>query len=172
MMFYPPNAVVPDRLEAPDFILRPLTVADCERDLEAMRSRPSFAALTFDDNYQDLARHEKEHRDSVAFTYAVFDAANERCLGCLYIKPMPEGARELDHEGLASFWVRPDLVVDGFEQRLFDALLLWLRGAFAFGRVALRAHWNEGVEAKARQASMFERAGLRLLFFAGEDIYV
>jgi hypothetical protein len=101
MTFYPANALVPERLQTADFIVRPLTVADCELDLDAMRSRPNFAALTLDDNRQDLIRHEKEHRDRLAFTYTVFDAADQRCLGCLYILPVPEGAREHEHEGLA-----------------------------------------------------------------------
>jgi hypothetical protein len=169
--FYPPGAAVPERLEAPGFIVRPLTVADCERDLEAMRSRPNIGNLTYEDNWRDLQRHEREHLERSAFTYTVFDARGERCLGCLYITPMPEGAREHGHEGLASFWVRPELAADGSEQALFDALLPWLRDAFAFGRVGFRCHWNETDEARRRQASMFTRAGLRPLYFAGEDIF-
>src|SRR5262245_51027538 len=108
MAFYPADAVVPERLETPEFVLRPLTVADCERDFEAMRSRENFDGLSLEENRRDIERHEDEHRRRVAFTYTVFDAANERCLGCVYIVAMPEGAREFEQEGLASFWLRPE----------------------------------------------------------------
>ena len=172
MTFYPPDAPVPDRLTAAAFTIRPLTVADCERDLEAMRTRANFPTLTFDDNRRDLERHEQEHRDRVAFTFTVSDLADARCLGCVYITPVPEGAREHPHEGLGSFWVRHDLPgAAALEQRLFDELRLWLRDAFAFDRVCFRPHWSETPAARSRQSSMFARAGLRHLFFAGEDIY-
>ena len=172
MLFYPAHAPVPERLVTPDCVIRPLTKADCDRDLEAMRARPNVTSLTWEDNRRDLARHEQEHRDRLAFTYTVFDAADARCLGCVYITTVPEGAREHEHEGLASFWVRPDAAdAAGLERRLFDALLPWLREAFAFDRVCFRPHWNETPEARARQAAMFTRAGLRHLFFAGDDIY-
>ena len=165
--FYPQDAAVPDRLEGDGFVVRPLTVDDCALDLDAMRSRPRFRELTFEDNRVDLERHEREHRDREAFTYTVMNADETRCLGCMYIVPLTESV----HAGLVIFWVRPELVDKDFDVALFHALHVWLRDRFAFESVAWRPDKSEDDATKRRQAAMFAAVGLRRVEDVVDEMY-
>src|SRR2546422_5475768 len=106
VQFYPPDAVVPAARRTERLFLRPLRATDVERDYDAVMSsaemlrRWSQSGWPADDftlaqNRDDLRRHEREHDQRQAFTFTVLDPAGTRCLGCVYLTPLPPPARHM-----------------------------------------------------------------------------
>lgn len=91
----------PVRVELPTgHYLRPIRADDVELDYPAvMRSRERLwsiygeawgwppAAMTVEQDRDDLARHEAEIEAHDSFNYALFDSAETALLGCVYIDP-------------------------------------------------------------------------------------
>ncbi|GAB4215614.1 MAG: hypothetical protein OHK0022_55750 [Roseiflexaceae bacterium] len=80
MAWYPPDARVPAELRTTRLWLRPLGVADTERDYDALMSSAAHLRLwsqsswpaddfTLAQNRADLERHEGEHQAREAFTF-------------------------------------------------------------------------------------------------------
>ena len=46
------------------------------------------ADFTRAQNLADLVRHEREHRERMAFTYTVVSRDQSQCLGCVYMRPL------------------------------------------------------------------------------------
>jgi hypothetical protein len=93
-MFYPSDGPVPEVLWTDEFLLRPLGATDVQLDYDAVISsrtqllRSSGGTwpkegFTLEEDVADLERHEREHRERVAFTYIVMNPAETECLGCL-----------------------------------------------------------------------------------------
>ena len=131
--FYPPPLPVPDRLASGRFVLVPLTPSHVELDYAAvMASRVMLRSwaggswpaddFTVQGNLEDLQRHDREHRERIAFTYTVLSADESLCLGCVYIKPLAmfeagdsADLTPADRAATTRFWVRqPD--VNGTEE--------------------------------------------------------
>ncbi len=147
MAFYPEGAAPPDTLSTPRLGLRPLSTPDVELDYAAVMSDPaalrrwsqsSWPAddFTLEQNLEDLARHEREHRERVAFTYTVSSPDGTRCLGCVYFTPVRDdaagacaGAAQPVQIG---FWVRAAEVGAELDRHLLESLRAWLRQAWAF----------------------------------------
>jgi hypothetical protein len=95
--------------------------------------------FTLAENAQDLQWHDDEHRDRVAFTYSVldaatFDAGHCRVVGCVYIRPFSTACSTRGVACPPELLARADAVARGWlidefaAQRgeFTDAVLAWL----------------------------------------------
>jgi hypothetical protein len=96
--------------------------------------------FSVEENWEDLARHEREHGEREAFTFTVLDSTRSVCLGCVYIQPLAMALRgSYDAEAslsretpCVSFWVRAPRQADGLDRRLLAQLRVWLAECWAF----------------------------------------
>jgi hypothetical protein len=148
MSFYPDPSPIPGILLTTDFVVEPLTPEHTRRDYRALvESRYALRLwsgsdwpaddFSLTDNRADLARHADEHERRVAFTYTVLSPDRQRCLGCLYIKPLSEAlGSAAAGDSLTRFWVTQPLVPAGLDRALLHALLTWFRSnQWALGRI-------------------------------------
>ena len=127
--------------------LRPLRETDVEIDYPAvMGSRRRLwarygqawgwprAAMSYEADRADLARHEAEFGAGEAFAYAILDEPETTMLGCLYVDPpesdAPEGA-----DAVVSWWVIDDAVGTALERTLEGALPRWMSEVWGFESV-------------------------------------
>jgi hypothetical protein len=116
--------------------LRPIRADDTEIDHPAvMGSRERLwgvygqawgwppAAMTLEQDREDLARHEAEIEAHESFNYALLDSAETRLLGCVYIDP-PEKVGGADAE--ISWWVVDELVGTPLETALDVLVPRWV----------------------------------------------
>ncbi len=171
MNFYPKNIAPPHQLTTDRLMLRPLLESDVELDFEAVMASAEQLrnwsqtdwprdGFTLAENLDDLARHEQEHNQREAFTYTVLNLDGSRCLGCVYITPLPTGAEEACsgalYAGNVSFWARSSEIAADLDRHLLSALLSWLDEAWRFNCVTfIIAQSNE------RQAALLEEAGFK-----------
>jgi hypothetical protein len=153
-MFYPSDAPVPEALQTNEFLLRPLRATDAQLDYDAVISsraqllRSSGGTwpregFTLEEDVADLERHEREHRERVAFTYTVMNPPETECLGCLYMNPLERllgrdaegGAYLSDNTAYVSFWVRSTHLADDLDRRLLTAFIPWFLNEWAFSHV-------------------------------------
>jgi hypothetical protein len=85
------------------------------------------ADLTFDEDRDELARHEREIRDHLSFNYAVLDAAESRLFGCLYIDPAERVGADAD----VSWWLVADAGA-ALEAELSEFVPRWLATEWPF----------------------------------------
>src|SRR5690349_2520521 len=62
------------------------------------------ATMTWEQDREDLARHEQEIADHVTFNYAVFDEDETELLGCVYLDP-PDERSAPGADVVTSWWV-------------------------------------------------------------------
>ena len=100
----PATSSIPSRSSLPTgHHLRPIRETDVDIDYPAvMGSRERLwamygeawgwppATMTFEQDREDLARHEREIEAHESFNYAVLDADETELLGCVYIDPPDE----------------------------------------------------------------------------------
>ena len=177
-MFYPSDEPVLEMLRTDEFLLRPLRATDVQLDYDAVISsraqllRSSGGTwpregFTLEEDLADLERHEREHRERVAFTYTMMNPAETECLGCLYMNPLERilghdaesGEYLSDNTAYVSFWVRSTRLADELDRRLLTALIPWFLNEWAFSHVLFFAQKSE-----ERQIMLFEEMGLRLLY--------
>ena len=181
-MPFPKDVRVPPRHRSADFLLRPITLDDVERDFDAVVSSRDDLHLweqsgwpsddfTVDDNRGDVVEMVERHAAGGAFTYTVTDPEDGECLGCVYVFPHDAGflARaertplgplawdELD--AVVYFWVRTSLRPEGLDARLLDVLVEWFREEWNLTSTAYVAH-----ESFAAQIELMAAAGLRPAF--------
>ncbi|MGC9523553.1 MAG: GNAT family N-acetyltransferase [Anaerolineae bacterium] len=142
--FVPEDFAVPQRVEQPTYVLRPLTTEDVEKDYDAVMSSkeslrhvfheydPDWPAddMTLEDNYRDLERHQQDFKSRRGFTYTMETPEGQRCLGCVYIYPCRRG----DYDAQVYYWVRDSEKGRGLEEDLGAFLRQWLRDAWPFQR--------------------------------------
>lgn len=170
MDFYPPDATPPEEVHTDRLLLRPLTVGHVELDYDAvMTSREQLNRwsqttwptpdFTLAENRADLERHQREHAEGIAFTYTVLDPTESRCLGCVYITPVPPAAIDLCTEGSyganVGFWVRSDELATGLDGHLLATLRVWFTREWPFNRVVFVIS-----QQNPQQAALLTRAGL------------
>ena len=126
--------------------LRPIRADDVDIDYPAvMGSQPRLwsmygeawgwppASMTYEQDRDDLARHEEEIEAHESFNYALLNDDESELLGCVYIDPPDD-----DHPGvdaIVSWWVVDDLVGTDVE-RAFDELVpRWLDERWPFRNV-------------------------------------
>ena len=142
-LFVPEDFCVPQRIEQPNYILRPLTTADVERDYEAvMSSKQSLRQIfgqngnwpdehmTLEENERDLARHQTDFEQRQGFTYTVETPEGDSCLGCVYIYPCDQSA----HDAHVYYWVRDSVKAQRLEAELGAFLHQWLQEVWPFRR--------------------------------------
>jgi len=170
--FYPADAPIPAAWRTPRLFLCPLRATDVELDYDAVMSSTAMLRswsqsgwpaddFTRAENLEDLRRHEREHVAREAFTFTVLDPTEARCLGCVYLQPLPPGAPTL-REGAAhpvriGFWVRASQVADDLDRHLLTCLREWLAGEWRFDRILFAI-----APGNVRQSVLLEDAGLRL----------
>jgi hypothetical protein len=121
--------------------LRPVRAADADLDYPAvMGSQPRLwsvfgpawgwppAALTYQQDVADLARHEAEIAAHQSFNYALFDDAETALLGCVYIDPPEKHGADAE----ISWWVVDAAAGTGLERALDALVPQWIAAAWPF----------------------------------------
>ena len=147
-MYNPP--IVPDDFQVPLVLetermrLRPLTMADAERDYAAVMSsehrlKTVFrengdwpTGLTLDQNVMELGWHQTEFELRTSFAYTVVSLDESQVLGCMYIYPTSRG----DYDVEVTMWVRESEADTGLDDHLFDTVSNWISATWPFRNVA------------------------------------
>lgn len=121
--------------------LRPITAADTDLDYPAvMGSRRRLwsiygqawgwppASMTYQQDREDLARHEAEIAAHQSFNYALFDDAEAALLGCVYIDPPEKQGADAE----ISWWVVDGQVGTELERALDARVPRWIAEAWPF----------------------------------------
>lgn len=135
----------PERVDCGSFVLRPLRIADAERDYETVmanreRLRGVFgpahewppADLTLEQNRIDVAWHQKEFQRRDAFTYAVLDPDDTVAFGCVYIQPTSVSA----YDAAVYFWISDSALEEGVDDDIERRVRRWVRDRWPFESVA------------------------------------
>jgi hypothetical protein len=147
----PPGFETPARLDLPTgHHLRPIRADDVAIDHPAvMGSRESLwerygeawgwppATMTYEQDRDDLARHEEEIAAREAFNFAVLDAGETELLGCVYVDP-PYADPPPGTEAVVSWWLVDAMAGSDLERALAETLPGWLRDVWGFRSIH---HW-------------------------------
>lgn len=182
MPFTDSTEPVPPELRTEEFTLRPIVVADTERDYAAvMETREQLRLwrqstwpeddFTVEENRKDLVDLEERHAANRAFTYTVLSPDGATCLGCVYVfhtsatflekctvTPVAEDSWA-DVEAVVFFWVRLPQMELGMDERLLAALRAWFTEAWKLDRAVYATS-----EPFTQQVGLLHRAGLELKF--------
>jgi hypothetical protein len=176
------GAAVPERLDTPEFVLRPITVEDAALDYEAVvetreqlrrweQSTWPADDFTIEANRRDLADLERRHREHRAYTYTVVSPDGTRCLGCVYVFPTdatfltrarvtPIGQDAwADVDAVVYFWMRLSCMRVEMDVRLLSALRTWFREQWGLERTVYVTN-----EQFTQQVELIRRTDLRLAF--------
>jgi RimJ/RimL family protein N-acetyltransferase len=175
MSFYPPNQPVPARLRTDEFVLRPLTTAHVNLDYAALMVSTEMLRLwsgtswptddfTLEENWEDLAMHDREHQERVAFTYTVLTPDEMECLGCVYITPLtnsvalnPQVLTDIAPDtAVVGFWVKQPRLADHLDERLLAVLRDWLAREWLFSAVYFSAR-----DVNKQQIQLLEAASMK-----------
>jgi hypothetical protein len=135
----PADFSVPLGFRASDFHVRPISVADAEKDYEAVMEsielihaallddRWPTESFTLEQNRRDLAEKEGRFERRRNFTYTVVSPDEKRVLGCVYIF---EGKRGPD--AAVFMWVRQSSFEAGLDPKLESAVRDWIQREWPF----------------------------------------
>jgi RimJ/RimL family protein N-acetyltransferase len=128
--------------------LRPIRGADVDLDMPAvMGSRERLwsifgstwgwppASLTWEQDRQDLQRHEEEIEAHQSFNYALFDEHETELIGCIYIDPTAIA----DADAEISWWVRDEYVGSPLEAELETFVPRWIERDWPLRRPRFRS---------------------------------
>ena len=132
----PPDWEHPTRAELPTgHHLRPIRADDVDLDMHAvMGSRDRLwsiygeawgwppAAMTVEQDREDLAHHEEEIERHESFNYALFDTGETALLGCVYVDPPQKPGADAE----ISWWVVDSLVGGPVEAALDELVPRWI----------------------------------------------
>ena len=137
--------------------LRPIRANDVDLDYPAvMGSRERLwsiygdawgwppESMTYEQDRDDLARHEREIESHESFNYALFDAEEKALLGCVYLDP-PE---KIGADAEISWWVVDAEVGTELAAALDDFVPRWVARSWPFtqpryvGRDLTWAQWQ------------------------------
>ncbi|MFF2949998.1 BTAD domain-containing putative transcriptional regulator [Kitasatospora sp. NPDC057965] len=142
--FVPHRFEVPERLEAPGFLLRPITIRDLAQDHALVTGsreqlREQFGSawdwpppdLTEEQDLVQLAWHQQEFTRRTSFALAVVSPGDGRLLGCVHLDPPGDRRNDAD----LFFWTGegPGSALD---RELSTALDHWLTTRWPWRRVA------------------------------------
>ena len=152
-MFVPEDFEVPAHLSSEKFKFEVLEPGLSDLDYEAVMSskerlRQVFAendewpedTMTYEFNKNDLLRHESEFKAKEAFAYAVFNAAKDNYIGCVYINPTEYAG----HDCEVYLWVKDS--EQSLDKALFENVDDWLRREWPFKNIAYPGRtiaWSE-----------------------------
>ena len=95
-------------------------------------------SISFEENLNDLKRHEKEFIERSAFAYAMIGKVGSKYLGCIYINPVQVQIKSISTEPLCQaevyFWVS-SLQTTIRELELLETIKTWLSTSWPFERV-------------------------------------
>jgi hypothetical protein len=95
-------------------------------------------SISFEENLNDLIRHEKEFTERTAFAYAIIDKVGTEYLGCVYINPVESQINGNSSEPMCQaevyFWVST-LQTSIKELELFETIKTWLFISWPFNHV-------------------------------------
>jgi RimJ/RimL family protein N-acetyltransferase len=163
MDFYSAGVRPPDQLVADDFLLRPLRTVDVDLDYDAVMENPAALRLssggawpaddfTLEENLIDLAEHENEHNQGVAFTYTMVNRDQNECLGCVYVNQLTTTYRLVEmvkpvtidaRHAIVRYWVRQSRVKDDLDWGLLHALIGWFSDEWRLSTAYFRAHEDD-----------------------------
>jgi hypothetical protein len=144
MSWLPADFVHPVRVPVPGgYHLRPIRAADTDLDYPAvMGSRDRLwsvfgaawrwpaATMTYEQDRDDLARHEAEIAAHQSFNYALLDDAETALLGCVYIDPPEKAGADAE----VSWWVIDEKAGTVLQDDLDELVPRWIRAAWPFAR--------------------------------------
>jgi hypothetical protein len=144
----PDGFVHPGRADLPTgHHLRPIREDDVDIDYPAvMGSRERLwakygevfgwppAAMTYEFDQADLARHQAEIAANQTFNYALLNADETELLGCVYIDPA-EPSSPPGSDAVASWWVIDSAVGTELERALDAFVPGWLASTWGFDAV-------------------------------------
>jgi hypothetical protein len=147
-MWLPVDFAHPVRVELPTrHHLRPISERDTPIDYPAvMASRARLwekygdvwgwppTTLTYEQDREELARHEGENQTHEAFVYALLNGPETELLGCLYIDP-PDDSSPPGTDAVVSWWVIDQMVGTELESALDDFVPRWLSETWGFESV-------------------------------------
>lgn len=142
---------LPDGFRHPDYVeitnehhLRPIRATDAPIDYPAvMGSRAGLwkrygdawgwppTTMTFEQDRADLARHEHEMEIAMSFNYAVLPTEERELLGCVYIDPTSDMARD----ATVSWWLIDQLHGSALDKQVERFIPDWLASAWPFDHV-------------------------------------
>ncbi len=145
MTWLPESFTHPQRAEIDaQHHIRPIAGTDVDLDMIAvMGSRERLwsiygeswgwppATMTREQDLEDLLHHVEEMETRESFNYAVFDAAETRLLGCIYID-QPDDAQ---HDAVVSWWVVDEVVGSELEVAVNLFVPRWLDREWPFRNV-------------------------------------
>ena len=121
--------------------MRPIRASDVDLDMPAVLGSQQRLwsvygeawgwppeTMTYEQDREDLARHEAEIERHESFNYALFDAEESALLGCVYIDP-PE---KLGADAEISWWVIDELVAGPVEAALDELVPRWISEEWPF----------------------------------------
>jgi len=173
---------VPAVLRTDEFVLRPITAGDAERDYAAVVESRDYLRLweqstwpaddfTVEENRDDLVGLEQRHAEHRAFTYTVVDPDDTQALGCVYVFPVsakflaeatvtPLGDDAWDDvDAVVYFWTRRSRMEQGMDERLLAALRTWFRDEWKTEKTVFVTN-----EQFTQQAESLRGSDLRLKF--------
>ena len=130
---------LPSGFETAEFRVRPITVADAEKDYEAVMEsieiiHSSFLddnwpteSFTLEENRRDLAAKERKFERRHSFTYTVVSPDESRVLGCVYINKGIGGP-----DAAVFMWVRRSAHDAGLDSLLEAAVRDWMERDWPF----------------------------------------
>ncbi|MFE7560835.1 BTAD domain-containing putative transcriptional regulator [Kitasatospora sp. NPDC057500] len=142
--FVPQRFAVPDRLETPGFLLRPITIRDLAQDHALVTSARDLLwaqfgrawnwpppDLTEEQDLIQLAWHQQEFIRRESFALAMVSPGDDRLLGCVHLDPPGDPRYEAD----LFFWTGegPGSALD---RELSTALDHWVTASWPWQRVA------------------------------------
>lgn len=146
----PPGFVHPARVELPTgHHLRPIRASDVDIDYPAvMGSRERLwtkygeswgwppSTMTFEQDRDDLARHEREIAAHETFNYAVLNAGETELVGCVYIDP-PAAESPAGTDAISSWWVVDSRADGPLDTTLAEFIPRWLADVWGFQSVLI-----------------------------------
>ena len=139
----PQDFIVPEILETPEFIIKPLTINHLIKDFDAVMSSAEHLQglmnsddqwpinLTIEENLIDLGWHQREFTLRHSFSYTVLSMDQEKCLGCCYIYP----AAKKNYDVEVFYWIRMEYLYSGLEDRLGKVVRVWLKKDWPFSKI-------------------------------------
>ena len=92
------------------------------------------ATMSYEQDRQDLARHEAEIAADESFNYAVLDERETELLGCIYIDP-PDETSPRGSDAVASWWLVDGAVGTELERILDYLIPRWLSQVWGFNSI-------------------------------------
>jgi hypothetical protein len=144
----PDDFVHPVRVDLADgYHLRPIRAADVDLDYPAvMGSRDRLwsiygeawgwppGTMTYEQDLEDLARHEAEIEAHQSFNYALFNADDAALFGCVYIDPPEKTGADAE----VCWWVIDQYAGTELERALDEFVPRWIGDSWPFERPRCR----------------------------------